>query len=400
MRFVIGVGGESASDSSLFLDVLDGRPVIGMRELAPEGVPTISGDASALERADVLTRFQSSSEDVVALLAGHRAVGVVGALADEDGVCSILVSDDPVEYIARRLSAGGDLSTAANDWIKVTTKVLKTVDDGRGRIHLFSAADIANAPQKFSQYCGAEFDIRLEVNARAAPLLERVIASRFASAYDDIRELETELLVRCANFGAPAADVSGMSAFALEKLRSLYSAEDKTEGLQQDNALLREQLRLAQLKAETYFERADGSNWANAGDVARLTAELDYVRHEIAALKNSTSWKVSAPLRAASRAARRVINLKRLVSEQRQVSILRKSDLFDAQWYLENYPDVAETRADPARHYLRFGAQEGRSPSAKFDSSKYLSSHPDVAAAGINPLIHYLQYGRSEARAA
>jgi len=78
--------------------------------------------------------------------------------------------------------------------------------------------------------------------------------------------------------------------------------------------------------------------------------------------------------------------------------MLRNSDLFDAAWYCRKYPDVAASRQDPARHFLRFGASERRSPSAKFDSEKYLKSNPDVAASGVNPLVHYLQFGRKEAR--
>ncbi len=38
------------------------------------------------------------------------------------------------------------------------------------------------------------------------------------------------------------------------------------------------------------------------------------------------------------------------------------ADLFDAQWYLRKYPDVAAARIDPLRHYRKHGAQEGRKP--------------------------------------
>jgi GT2 family glycosyltransferase len=41
---------------------------------------------------------------------------------------------------------------------------------------------------------------------------------------------------------------------------------------------------------------------------------------------------------------------------------LRASPAFDAKWYLAAYPDVAATGVDPALHYLRRGAEEGRAP--------------------------------------
>jgi hypothetical protein len=59
---------------------------------------------------------------------------------------------------------------------------------------------------------------------------------------------------------------------------------------------------------------------------------------------------------------------------------------------------VAAAGVDPAEHYLRFGAAEGRNPSPKFDTVYYLESNPDVAAAGVNPLLHYIQFGISEGR--
>jgi len=41
---------------------------------------------------------------------------------------------------------------------------------------------------------------------------------------------------------------------------------------------------------------------------------------------------------------------------------LRASPAFDASWYRVAYPDVAAARIDPALHYLRRGAAEGRAP--------------------------------------
>jgi O-antigen biosynthesis protein len=41
---------------------------------------------------------------------------------------------------------------------------------------------------------------------------------------------------------------------------------------------------------------------------------------------------------------------------------LRASVAFDARWYLATYPDVAAAGVDPALHYLRQGAAEGRAP--------------------------------------
>jgi glycosyltransferase involved in cell wall biosynthesis len=72
--------------------------------------------------------------------------------------------------------------------------------------------------------------------------------------------------------------------------------------------------------------------------------------------------------------------------------------LFDADWYLTTYKDVAAAGVDPFSHYFEHGFGEGRSPHALFDTSWYLAQNPDVAAAGINPLLHYLDHGANEGR--
>ncbi|BBO56832.1 hypothetical protein [Cobetia sp. AM6] len=77
---------------------------------------------------------------------------------------------------------------------------------------------------------------------------------------------------------------------------------------------------------------------------------------------------------------------------------LHRSSLFDADWYLIEYPDVATAGLDPIKHYLNEGAREGRNPSTGFDTIWYLTSNPDVVQAGKNPLLHYLRYGKMEDR--
>jgi len=112
------------------------------------------------------------------------------------------------------------------------------------------------------------------------------------------------------------------------------------------------------------------------------------------------------------------------------------SRLFDIEFYLDTNPDVTSAGADPLRHFIRFGAIEGRSPSpffdakwydkeypdhdgsglsaiaryiaegsalnhspnASFDSIWYLSRYPDVRQASLHPLLHYVIWGEAERR--
>jgi len=81
-----------------------------------------------------------------------------------------------------------------------------------------------------------------------------------------------------------------------------------------------------------------------------------------------------------------------------QIEQIRASGLFDEKWYLQTYPDVAQSGQDPLNHYYAYGVAEGRNPSAEFDTQWYLETYTDVAAANLNPLFHYILYGRAEGR--
>lgn len=71
---------------------------------------------------------------------------------------------------------------------------------------------------------------------------------------------------------------------------------------------------------------------------------------------------------------------------------------FDAVFYLEKYPDIAEASVDPFDHYMNLGWREGRDPSAEFSTSFYIVSYPDVMAAGKNPFAHWVLVGEAERR--
>ena len=82
----------------------------------------------------------------------------------------------------------------------------------------------------------------------------------------------------------------------------------------------------------------------------------------------------------------------------RDRAAIMAADLFDRQWYLCNYKDVADTGMDPLDHFLEYGAKEGRNPNQVFDTAWYLRRNPDVAKAGVNPLAHYIRHGAREGR--
>jgi hypothetical protein len=84
--------------------------------------------------------------------------------------------------------------------------------------------------------------------------------------------------------------------------------------------------------------------------------------------------------------------------ERKELTAIRNSPFFDADFYLNSNPDVGATGRDAAFHYLLHGGREGRDPSPYFSTDQYLINFPDVAESGWNALAHYEIYGRREMR--
>ena len=70
---------------------------------------------------------------------------------------------------------------------------------------------------------------------------------------------------------------------------------------------------------------------------------------------------------------------------------LAASGLFDPDWYLATYGDVASAGLDPLEHYCRYGAREHRRPNAYFDEPWY-REQADIPAE-INALHDYATRG-------
>lgn len=87
-----------------------------------------------------------------------------------------------------------------------------------------------------------------------------------------------------------------------------------------------------------------------------------------------------------------------LSSSFHQINTIKKSNVFDEVWYIEQYTDLEKNSIDPVKHYFYYGAKEGRDPAPWFSTSAYLQANPDVQKTGLNPFYHYIRYGFSEGR--
>lgn len=77
--------------------------------------------------------------------------------------------------------------------------------------------------------------------------------------------------------------------------------------------------------------------------------------------------------------------------------IIRRSPLFDAEWYLNANPDVRHATWDPALNYLNGGAAQGRDPSPRLSSSGYRQAYLQGVREdrNANPVLHWHAVGHA-----
>lgn len=66
--------------------------------------------------------------------------------------------------------------------------------------------------------------------------------------------------------------------------------------------------------------------------------------------------------------------------------------IFDPEYYLETYPEVAQSGSDPYVHYVLSGIGECKNPGPLFNTAFYIQMVNETEAL-FNPLAHFLSYG-------
>ena len=83
---------------------------------------------------------------------------------------------------------------------------------------------------------------------------------------------------------------------------------------------------------------------------------------------------------------------------RRSIAVIRRSETFDQDWYLEQLGGDVPT-GDLVEHYVRYGALAGLSPSPAFDPDWYVAKHRHAQVSGYPPFAEYLLTGAQRGEA-
>lgn len=229
----------------------------------------------------------------------------------------------------------------------------------------------------------------LEAQARAAAAGAREAENALKG---HVSRLETDLLEADETSREMAGKLGNVSA--QNRILQL-EVEDLTSKL--DNASAQNRILQLEMAALTRkLGNASAQSRSLQQEMETLAHLVDEYRTRLENIRAGGSWRLAG---IARKAVGKAPMIPPAVEDERpDDQILRKSKLFDGTWYKQRYPDVSARKMDPVRHYLQYGAKEGRDPGPAFSTTGYRARYPDVEEAGINPLVHYLKYGRKEGR--
>jgi hypothetical protein len=140
--------------------------------------------------------------------------------------------------------------------------------------------------------------------------------------------------------------------------KKLSDMADKLEATAKEIARLRKENAEKEAALRAAMAKSAREEAARTQTEARLRERFD----EIAAL--------SGILRENEAAMRRLIWSERwpflpaALRIRRRMILVRRSGIFDADWYARTYADVAASGMDPLRHFVQYGGREGRAPNA------------------------------------
>lgn len=199
--------------------------------------------------------------------------------------------------------------------------------------------------------------------------------------------------------------VHGLQLMLLERDHEIEKISgERVIALKQHEVTLKEiQTQLALTKGETSNLKSKLLDTRKKRDTTIYEREIakrkiTRLEGELNRIYSSPMWKILKSISATWDRLNSFLPTKSGRRQRQDLETIKSSALFDGNWYLERYPDIAKVNMDPALHYLRYGAREGRNPGPSFNTRFYVDRYTDVARQTVNPLVHYERFGRNENR--
>jgi GT2 family glycosyltransferase/SAM-dependent methyltransferase len=208
---------------------------------------------------------------------------------------------------------------------------------------LFASADIVRGRLKQADDARAIHELSVAVNTQGSALAERTVERDRAAAERD----------------GMAAERDGMAAE-----RDGMAAERDGIAAERDG-MAAERERLATERNQAFDDLASAAKRSVAvqASLHELTDANTHLYGLIDQISRSRSWRVARELDRITRWLRspgsRRDPAADLIAQAKASAPLG----FDREFYLKQYPDVAEAGADPFQHYLHYGRSEGRARS-------------------------------------
>lgn len=208
--------------------------------------------------------------------------------------------------------------------------------------------------------------------------------------------------------------------------REMQSASFKIEQLVADLALARDELSAKMRDVDTITPRLKSREkelrqlkrqfW-------RLKDELAWQKDILNAVRASTSWKITTPLRRVKTALSKLKGSqpglepqKKIASDpdqnaepipierpappppgpakhsvDQQIRRIEAADLFDEAYYMAHTPEAQTFKGTALEHYVRLGWRDGKDPSAEFVTKAWIAGHPELKTGDVCPLFDFLE---------
>lgn len=318
LRIISAVPTENGSVSALSLPEETVAPILILYETAEDAVAR--GLLKGILPSKVLAKWIT---DAAALLSQHRGRRRQATLASIGSVLTepaIFVKElrnrlKELEFSEDKLSPVKPVGSALQGLL---ARQIVSSDPVATRLSFELEAAALPTP-------AVHYDCDVAASELNAPNLETectLLRAQITHLQQAIQEHESALAAKQQQFSATYL--------------ALTAAQDRVDGLE------------ATLKGLTVQSARDRANLDQlAAKRQQLLQEFGQIMHRVLNGSGLMSWPINW-------------------RKAEQLRIVRDCGLIDPDWYLKNYPDVAQAGLDPFKHYINHGAKEGRVPNESF----------------------------------